>query len=415
MITHVDHHASARRSLRRRAAVVVLGAGLALFAGCTGPTKKGIESRKFAQQRFDTVRSRVDFDQANQSFESGNFLDAKRSLESAIDKYDAESSYWVLLGRIYLETHGIQDAIVSLDKAVEIDEANPDAHYFLGIVQERLERPLDAVDSYLTALELAPSNSNMLVAAIDVLIGADLLDEASRIIREHRPDFEDDAAVLHVAGRVAMMKEDWTGAADDLEKSVLLDDSDRWTLEDLARAQLAAGRFQACLGTIDDLMALTETGDRDLELMRLRGRCLSEAGRSMEARTAFRDLVNLHPEDVEGWIDLGLVCMEVEDHRYVLRSGQRLAVLSPSRFEGYFLLGHAALTNRDHDSAVKLFARACELAPERIEPRLALGMGHELRGDQAAAYRAYAKVAENGHVAPRMHGLMAGVGDLGDE
>ena len=162
-------------------------------------------------------------------------------------------------------------------------------------------------------------------------------------------------------------------------------------------------------------MELTDEGDRDVELMRLRGRCLSEGGRSMEARTAFRDLVNLHPEDVQGWIDLGLVCMEVEDHRYVLRAGQRLAILSPNRFEGYFLLGHAALTKRDHDSAVKLFARACELAPDRVEPRLALGMGHELRGDRAAAYRAYAKVAESGQAAPRMQGLMAGVGDLGDE
>ncbi|MCP4835857.1 MAG: tetratricopeptide repeat protein [Phycisphaera sp.] len=415
MATPLDRHDSNRRSLRHRVAVAILGAGLALSVGCTGPTKKGIESRKFAQERFDTVRSRVDFDQANQAFESGNFIDAKRSLENAIDKYDAESSYWVLLGRIYLETHGIQDALASLNKAVEIDESNPDAHYFMGIVEERLERPLDAVDSYLTALELAPSNSNMLVAAIDVLIGADLLDEASRVIREHRADFEHDAAVLHVAGRVSMMKEDWTRAADDLEKSVLLDDSDRWTLEDLARAQIAAGRFQACLGTIGDLMELIDEGDRDVELMRLRGRCLSEAGRSMEARTAFRDLVNLHPEDVQGWIDLGLVCMEVEDHRYVLRAGQRLAVLSPNRFEGYFLLGHAALTKRDHDSAVKLFARACELAPERVEPRLALGMSHELRGDRAAAYRAYAKVAESGRVAPGMQGLMAGVGDFGDE
>ena len=414
MTSQADHRPpTIRTSFRQLAVATILGGGLILAAGCTGPTKRGIESRKVAQMRFDTVRSRVDYDQANQAFESGNFLESKRYLESAIEKYDEDSAYWVLLGRIYLETGGLQDAMISLGKAVEIDDQDPDARYFMGIVLERIERPLDAVEHYLGALELAPSNSGMLVAAIDVLIGADLLDEANRVLREHRKDFEHDASVLHVAGRLAMMKGDWTQAADDLEKSVLLDDSDQWTLEDLARSQMAAGRYQSCLGTIDDLMELSEEGDQDVELMRLRGRCLSEAGRSREARTALRDLVNLHPEDVQGWIDLGLVCMEVEDYRYVYRSGQRLVALSPDRFEGYFLLGHAAMRNREHDSAVKLFARACEIAPDRIEPRLALGMSHELRGDRMAAYRAYAKVAESGHVFPQMQGLIAGVDDLG--
>ena len=399
-------------SFCRLAVTTIVGGGIILAAGCTGPTKRGIESRKVAQMRFDTVRSRVDYDQANQAFEAGNFMDSKRYLESAIEKYDEDSAYWVLLGRIYLETGGLQDAMASLDQAVEVDENDPDAHYFMGIVLERIERPLDAVEHYLAALELAPSNSGMLVAAIDVLIGADLLAEADRVLREHRKDFEHDASVLHVSGRLAMMNGDWNQAADDLEKSVLLDDSDPWTLEDLARSQMAAGRYQSCLGTIDDLMELSEEGDQDVELMRLRGRCLSEAGRSREARTALRDLVNLHPDDVQGWIDLGLVCMEVEDYRYVYRSGQRLAALSPERFEGYFLLGHAAMRNRKHDAAVKLFAHACEIAPERIEPRMALGMIHELRGDRISAYRAYAKVAESGQMPPQMQGLIAGVNDF---
>ncbi|MBC02322.1 MAG: hypothetical protein CMJ34_03320 [Phycisphaerae bacterium] len=415
MINQADHRATTCSTLRRIAVAAVLGGGIMLASGCTGPTKRGIESRKVAQTRFDTVRSRVDYDQATQAFESGNFIDSKRYLENAIDKYDEDPAYWVLLGRIYLETGGLQDAMVSLSKAVEIDEEDPDAHYFMGIVLERIERPLDAVDHYLTALELAPSNSGMLVAAIDVLIGADLLDEASRVLREHRADFEHDAAVLHVAGRLSMMKGDWARAADDLEKSVLLDDSDRWTLEDLARSQMAAGRYQSCLDTVEKLMELSEDGDQDVELMRLRGRCLSEAGRSREARMSLRDLVNLHPEDVQGWIDLGLVCMEVEDYRYVFRSGQRLVALAPDRFEGYFLLGHAAMRNRENDAAVKLFARACELAPDRVEPRLALGMSHELRGDRIAAHRAYAMVAEQGHPVPRLKGRGAGVDGLGDD
>ncbi|MEC8320906.1 MAG: tetratricopeptide repeat protein [Planctomycetota bacterium] len=404
-----------RATLLGTAMIIAAGTLLAAPMGCTGPTKRGQESRELAQKRFNAVRSRVDFDQAKQAFETGNFVEAKRQLESAIDKAGDQSPYWVLLGRIYLETGGLQDAMTSLRKAVELDGENADAHYFLGIVNERVERPLEAVDHYLTALELAPANGGMLVASVDVLIGAGLLDEADRLIRKHRSDFEDDAAVLHLSGRLAMMKKDWTRAADDLEKSVLLDDSDPWSFQDLARAQLAAGRYQACLGTIERIVETSDDGNRDVELLRLQTRCLTEAGRMMEARAALRDLVNLHPEDVQGWIELGLVCLEVEDFRYVLRSGQRIAVLDPSRFEGYFLLGQAAMRNNDLDSAVKLFAKACELAPGRVEPFLALGLCHEVRGDEAAAYRAYARGAGNRPGDPGMRGLVAGVGDRLDD
>lgn len=396
--------------------IVVLGlaAGMAL-AGCTGPTKRGQEARNLANEKFDMVRSRVDYDQADQSFRSGNFVKAKQHLEAAIEKSDAQADYWVLLGRVYLETGSLQDAIACFDKASEIDDKNADARYFQGIVAERRERPLDAVEHYLAALEIAPDNARMLVAAVDVLIGAGLTAEAERTLREHRAEFEDDAAVLHLSGRLAMMDKSWSRAADELAQSVLLDDSDRWVMEDLARAQIGAGRTEDCLATIERIEDLDEVASDDLELLRLRARCLAEGGRIREAREAMLDLVNMHPEDVQGWIDFGLVCCEVGDFRRVARAGQRLVVLSPNRFEGYFLLGQAALRNRDHDAAVKLFAKAVELAPERDEPRLALGMTHELRGEYGAAYRAFAAVAERNPGDRRIKGLMTNVSESFDD
>ncbi len=398
----------------RAAAALGLAASLATI-GCSGPTKKGQEARNLANEKFDMVRSRVDYDQADQSFRSGNFVKAKQHLEAAIEKSDGQADYWVLLGRVYLETASLQDAITCFEKACELDEKNADARYFQGIVAERRDRPLDAVESYLAALEIAPDNGRMLVAAVDVLIGAGMTAEAERTLREHREGFEDDAAVLHLSGRLAMMSKAWSRAADELTQSVLLDDSDRWVMEDLARAQIGAGRTEDCLATIRRIQDLPGVATDDLELLRLRARCLAEGGRTREARQAMLDLVNLHPEDVQGWIDFGLVCCEVGDHRRVARAGQRLVVLAPNRFEGYFLLGQAALKNRDYDSAVKVFARAVELAPDRDEPQLALGMTHELRGEYGAAYRAFARVAERNPEDPRVRGLLTNVSDSFDD
>lgn len=409
----MTHHTSIR-SFGRGAALLGLAAGI-LLAGCSGPTRKGQEARNLANLKFDAVRSRVDYDQADQAFRSGNFVKAKQHLDAAIEKSADQADYWVLLGRVYLETGALQDAIASLDQAVKVDETNADARYFLGITSERRDRPIEAVEHYLAALEIAPENSQMLVAAVDVLIGAGMLDDAEVTLREHRAEFEDDAAFLHLSGRVAMMRRAWSRAADELEQSVLLDDSDRWAMEDLARAQIGAGRTEDCLATITRIRGLKDIENDDVELLRLEGRCLAEGGRIREAREVMLDLVNLHPEDIQGWIDFGLVCIECGDMRRVVRAGQRLLVLSPDRFEGYFMLGQAALRSRDHDTAAKLFARAAELAPDRDEPQLALGMTQELRGDYGAAYRAYARVADRNPEDARVRGLLTNVSDSLDD
>ena len=255
----------------------------------------------------------------------------------------------------------------------------------------------------------------MLVAAVDVLIGAAMHREAEETLSRYGVAFDHDAAVLHLKGRVAMMNGEWDAAATHLEQSVLLDGEDRWTLEDLARAQIAAGRTADGLVTIDRLFEMVDDGNKDRELMRLRGRCLVKGRRLREGRQAMLDLVNLYPEDVQGWIDFGLVCIQVEDFKRVLRAGQRLVVLEPQRFEGYFLLGQVAQQNRDFESALRLFTRSTELAPERIEPRLALGMCHELRGELAAAYRIYANLAKDRPEDGRIRGRMTNVStDLED-
>ena len=251
----------------------------------------------------------------------------------------------------------------------------------------------------------------MLVAAVDTLIGEGDFNEADRVLRENRTEFDDTAAIHHLSGRVAMLKGRWNDAVDYLERAVLLDDEDRWMLEDLARAQMSARRTSDCLQTIDRLEKLSEEGDQDPELMRMRGRCLAAGERYHEARAVFLDFTNLHPEDADGWIDFGIMCMEVNDYRRVVRAGQRLVVLNPNEFEGYFLLGQAAMQEKEYVTAATLFKRAVDVAPDRDEPKLALGMAYELRGEYAAAYRVYAELMKANPKDQRVRDLLTGVGD----
>ena len=115
---------SIRRSL---AGMLVASSLIGLAGGCTGPTKRGLEARERATHHFNSVRSRIDYDQAMQAFKRGQMIEAQRSLQKAMHSLPNESTHFVLLGRICFETSQLESAINAFERASEIDGALPAA------------------------------------------------------------------------------------------------------------------------------------------------------------------------------------------------------------------------------------------------------------------------------------------------
>lgn len=379
----------------------LMARGLALLAvgvmlsACTGPTKKGKEARDRALQHFNIVRSRIDFDQAMQAFTRGEMLEAQRHLEVAMDKSPSEASYFVLLGRICLETSQIEPAVIAFEKAVELDTELPDPRYYLGIISERLEQPDRAAMRYLEAYERDPETPQYLTAAAEVLVGEGRLAEAEEILDRDSDRHRNNAAIHHLGGKVALLRGEWSEAVNCLKRAVLLDEEDRWMIEDLARAQLAAGHHADCLVSIGQLEELLEEHDDGLEINRMRARCYADARRWREAHKVLYELTTDHPEDIDAWIDLGLVCREIGDQRRLQKAAKRVIALDPRRFEGFFLSGCAAAEADEFEIAARCFKRATELEPKRPESWIALGMMYERSGRLTEAFAAYSK-AESG-------------------
>lgn len=379
---------SIRRSL---AGTLVASSLIGLAGGCTGPTKKGLEARERATHHFNSVRSRIDYDQAMQAFKRGQMIEAQRSLQKAMHTLPDESTHFVLLGRICFETSQLEGAINAFTRASEIDDALPDPRYYLGIIAERLHQPDEAAARYLEAADRDPETVQYITAAVEVLIGEGRLGEASSILSRRAGRFTNNAVIHHLRGRIAMMHGQWHEAADELRRASLIDDGDMWLLADLARAQLAAGHHSACLTTLLQIELQFDESERDIEVQRLRSRCLVDARRFPEAHKALCAFTLRYPDDVEAWIDLGLVCREVRDRARLRKAATRASSLDRSRFEGYFLLGCSFHDEGMYDEAVRCFTEAARLAPERSQTWLALGMALERAGQLAEAMRAYGR------------------------
>ena len=369
---------------------------LAMASGCMGPTKKGKEAREKANRHFNQVRSRIDYDQAMQAFNRGQMLQARRLLDTAMKKSPDEALYAVLLGRICLETSQMENAIAAFDQAAQLDEQMPDPRYYLGIAAERMKDSEEAAKHYLEAYELDGESPQYLTAAAEVLISEGRLAEAETILSRDMDRFRNNAAMHHLRGRIAMMNGKWTNAVDCLRRASLIDDQDDLLLADYARAQLAAGHHASCMQTLAQIEARDESNFSKTDLNRLRIRCLVDSRRYKEAHRELCAYTSQHPDDVDAWIDLGLVCRSIGDNRRLQKAGHRLTLLDRDRFEGYFLLGCAFLEVEAYDKAIEFFSESAKIAPERSETWLALGMSYEKSGELVKAFRAYAR-ADNDH------------------
>src|SRR5436190_1417931 len=192
--------------LRRILFSVFLLAAFAVLAGCGGPSAEGINQRRLASERVGVMNAQISFDQARQAFEVGQFEKSLREINAAITRYPNNPEYYILQGRIYLETKRLEQAIGSFEqgitrcdalaKAQEKATAKPDTapdrpaaaspaqvimaegHYYSGIVYQRWSDDQRAYEEYSQAFQIESTKVDYLLAAAESLVALGRFDEA---------------------------------------------------------------------------------------------------------------------------------------------------------------------------------------------------------------------------------------------
>ncbi len=88
----------------------------------------------------------------------------------------ASSSRW---GRL-------EEARASFLSAETLDPTFVEAQYYLGIVHERFNDAEEALTRYQRAMQLDPANAQYVVAAGEMLVHLGRVDEAERMLEQHR-------------------------------------------------------------------------------------------------------------------------------------------------------------------------------------------------------------------------------------
>ncbi len=323
-------------SMRPFAASAVAAALALLIAAC-GPSQRGIEARKAANQRFDRANAQVVYDQARQALATGQFEAALANIDKAIERFPKEPSYFILRGRILIEQRRTHQAKESLDQAVTLDPKNAEAQYFLAVLEQRCANDTAALAHYEKARELDPKNLQFLAACAELRLASGDAKGARELIESSSSTFQYSPVLQQLRAASLAMDGDAKAAADVMEQASSRDPSDAAMAEDLLHAHFDAGEWSECLRLLDQPVMAT-LRDRP-DLARLRARCLILSGRAVEARDLLESSMPAGEQPVEHVIALGYASWAAGDWSRVARCGERLVSAHPKLPEGYLFLG----------------------------------------------------------------------------
>lgn len=409
MSTQITRSA-ARFSTATCASMLMAAAGLGCFGGHGKSTQAHLNS---AQQKMSVMKSATEWDMARQAFLAGDLTKALKSVDHSIELNPSVPKSHVLRGRILMEMGNMEGAIAALQTAESLDQSNIDAQYFLGVAHERIGDPAAAAERYARASELEPAKAMYAIAAAEMMIDTGATAEAEQFLLARKSDFEYSAGVRQTLGHIALLNGDPEQAVTLFTEARYIAPEDTSVVEDLARAEIATGRYAEAEYNLGQLLQKEGFQERR-DLLHMRARCLVELDRPIEARDALTQLTESAEggKDLEAWIQLGHVAYIIQDQARLRTSASRAIALAPNRSEGYTLLALYQRNRGDLEGALSSLSKACEFRQDDTAPLVLKGLVARKLEQYSVAREAFTTAAAE---QPQSQEIQALLGSLPQE
>ena len=357
-----------------------------IFAGCSTVPKSGVEARNAAHARMDQVTAAMTRSQAINAFETGQLDKARELVTGAIERHADDAESWSLLGRVLMEQLRLDEAVIALRRAVELDPSHAQSHYFLGVIHERWSKDHDALQFHLEAHRSDPARPQYLMAAAEAHLAVGDTMGARSLVEARLDRFEHNPAMQHLLAHIATLEGDTATAAARCEEARLLAPDDESIARDLCRMRFGNGDWAGCIDAVEDWS--NRFGTTDATLDRLRARCLVLVHRHNEARGSYRNLCEADPEDVSLWRERGLLAWTQQDWDTLQLCADQLAHLRPETYEAALFQAVVHRASGQLEAAKNLLEWLVEADPERAEAWTVLASVRAALGDLHGAAKA---------------------------
>lgn len=363
---------SAKRSATGGLSMVLCAAVLVAAAGCAGQGKYTGDFKEQASLRMAGMKAATEYDMARQQFLAGDLAKAIRTIDRSIAINDQVARSHVLRARILFEQGRLEAAMLALENAIEIDPEEVQAHYYKGLVQERFTHFELAHQSYMKAREIDPGDAQYAVAAAEMLIQLDRLDDAKVILEEDLQRFSHNAGIRQTLGHIAMIEDRYEDAVSLFHEATLLAPDENMLREDLIHAQLAAEQFadaERNLRIVLERLAEEHDAPERNDLRLLHAQALVSLERPVEARKILLEMGGKEGSkaDVRVWVELGNIALMLDDDFRLREAGQRLVTMAPYREDGYIMLAMFHRRQGNTQEALDTLDRAIRMVATPVD------------------------------------------------
>ncbi|MBM4114439.1 MAG: hypothetical protein FJ252_01000 [Phycisphaerae bacterium] len=349
-------------SCPRGSMLLVAGLCAILGAGCHGPTTRGIENRRAANDRFDRAGAQIAYDQAQQSLINGQYKLALDTIDQGIRRFPQDASYLALRGRIQQEMRQYEGAQRTFEYALSIDPTCHECLYYLGVEAQRRSDDVAALARYDAAWSLEPSRLQYAAAGVECCLAMDDLAGAEERLCTADQFFGQAAALSALRAELHALQGDEVRALQHARQAAL--QSGNGLAEESIWRMFRAGDWRGCLDALAK-PAAAELAERE-DMQRLRARCLMMTGAAAAARdqlvTAELSMREATPEHM---VLLGQAAWACGDWARVERSAAWLMARQPDAADGYVLAAGAAFARGELDRTNGYLDRVDFLEPGR--------------------------------------------------
>jgi len=368
--------------------VVAISVVLAVTAGCNTP-KVG-EAKQDAYKRWYETRAQLLCGLAEEHYQAGEMKKAKGRLNEVLSLAPENRQGRVLLAKMHIGEGAYPLAMSILTKLDADHPDSPEILYLLGVAQEKRGLLADALVSYRRSQELDESNPSPVIAAAEVLVSQNKLRQAQLYVESYMSVAGSDPAMYEIAGRIAMMTEDYATSAEHYQKACDLDPENRCYAEALSKSLFFAGKYWEAAEKLEELTS-KESADYPAWAFTMLGDCHMEMDLTNEARRSYHRASELSPGSPGCWANLSKALLAIGDLPRAIDAARRALRLDANCADASILLGYAMLRDGQVPAALAVLERAAERHPENADLRCILGRVHEVAGRREGARRCYSE------------------------
>jgi len=379
------------------------------LAGCESVMHDNQTMKQETADRWNATRCAVMLQLATQQYQVGDYDKCRETLGQAFMLNHPLAPLHLLAARVELEKGSLEVADHHLKLAVQIDPADAEAYYLLGVLYQRWQNNQAAHDYYKLAFDKKPAEAIFLLALVEMKITLGNYDEARKLLEEKVIYFEQSAAVRVALAKLYTLQGQFEQACKFYREATILSPDDAALRRDLAEAYFFAGRYTEALPVLQHLLSDTphsmETTAKDEASLAddpsvhlLLARTYAALHRLPEAINLLRDMVRTDPHQTLAWLTLGKAQLEMGDLPEAGLAARRLLKYDPENLEALILLGAVQQKGREWSQAAATLDHALHLAPKDVTVLCMQGLNVQNQGHaaQAAAFYQQALAAKPG-------------------